>query len=121
MSALNELESIMGIRLPEDYKEFINDFGYKAFENISMEVYGYKPSFDIGKLPCVVAATRMSQEDYSLKKNEIVISNTGYEDFLVILDVETGDVYELNRSRLKNTLANSFSNWLSDLNTQNNS
>ncbi|OIP72231.1 MAG: hypothetical protein AUK48_11365 [Oscillatoriales cyanobacterium CG2_30_44_21] len=63
----------------------------------------------------------MSQEDYSLEKNEIVISSTGYEDFLVILDVESGNVYELNRSRLKNTLANSFSNWLSDLKIQSNS
>lgn len=121
MDVSSRLESLLGITLPQDYREFIDEQGYLIFSNIGMEVYGYSLDFDIDKLPCVIAATRMSQEDYSLKKNEIVISNTGYEDFLVILDVETGDVYELNTSRLKNVLANSFSNWLSDLKKRNNS
>jgi hypothetical protein len=90
MKASSQLETILGISLPEDYSEFINKIGYLGLGNISTEVYGYQSDFDIEKIPCVVAATKLNREDYKLKNHEIVISHTGYEDYIVVLDTISG-------------------------------
>jgi SMI1-KNR4 cell-wall len=113
MNASARLESLLGIPLPQDYKEFIDKQGYLSFSNISMEVYGYRLDFDIDKLPCVIAATKMSRGDYDLQTNQIVISHTGFEDFIVILDTSTNAVFELSQNGQKNVMADSFSSWLS--------
>ncbi len=115
MKTSSQLESLLGISLPEDYKEFIDSTGYLCLGNISTEVYGYKPDFDIEKLPCVIAATKLNKEDYNLQEHEIVVSHTGFEDYIVVLDTVSGVVFEVNLSGKKKIIAKSFSDWLANL------
>jgi len=110
-----KLKELLGIFLPEDYKKFIDEIGYLSLGNISIEVYGYKPDFDINKIPCVVAATTQNKDDYNLKDHEIVISHTGFEDYIVILDCISGFVYEVNLSGDRKRVAECFSDWLDNL------
>lgn len=119
MKASAQLELLLGVSLPEDYREFINKIGYLSLDNISTEIYGYKPDFDIEKLPCVVAATKLNKEDYRLQNYEIVISHTGFEDYIVVLDTVSGSVFELNLTEDKKKLANSFAIWLSAMRSKN--
>jgi len=116
-----QLELLLDISLPDDYINFIDEVGYLTLENISMEVYGYKPDFDFQKLPCVIAAQELYQESYKLKAEELVISDTGYEGFMVVLDVLSGNVFEVNFIGEKNALATSFSEWLESLILENES
>ena len=119
MKASSQLESLLGISLPKDYSEFIDKIGYLGLGNISTEVYGYQSDFDIEKIPCVIAATKLNREDYNLNNHEIVISHTGYEDYIVVLDTTSGSVFELNLVGDKNKLADSFSSWLAIMQTKN--
>lgn len=113
MNASSFIQLQLSVNLPEDYKEFLDKTGYLCFGNISQEIYGYKQEFDIEKLPCVIAATKNSEEDYSLNPREIVLSHTGYEDHIVILDTQTSYVFEVSLDGHKEKLADSFSDWLS--------
>lgn len=115
MKISSQLELILGISLPEDYREFIDKTGYLELSNIGTEVYGYRPDFDIEKIPCVIAATKLNREDYKLQNHEIVISHTGYEDYIVVLDTISGSVFELNLVGDKKKLADSFSSWLANM------
>lgn len=121
MKTSSQLELILGISLPEDYRGFIDETGYLELGNISTEVYGYRPDFDIEKIPCVIAATKLNREDYKLKNHEIVISHTGFEDYIVVLDTISGSVFELNLVGDKKKLADSFSGWLAGMQSKNGS
>lgn len=100
------------IKLPEDYANFLNTTGYLCFSNLGIEVYGYKPEFDIQKIPCVIAATNLNKSNYHLNSSEIVISHTGFEELITILDCNTGKIYEVGFNGLKNEIADSFKTWL---------
>lgn len=113
MKPSDQLESLLGISLPEDYRKFIDETGYLPLGNISTEVYGFRPEFDVKKIPSVIAATNLNSEDYELNHNEIVISHTGYEGHIVILDTTSGGIYELGLNRNKEKIADTFSSWLS--------
>jgi len=119
MKTSSQLELILGISLPEDYREFIDKTGYLGLSNISTEVYGYRSDFDIEKIPCVIAATKLNREDYKLQNYEIVISHTGYEDYIVVLDTISSSVFELNLVGDKKKLADSFSSWLAVMQSKN--
>lgn len=112
MKTSSQLELILGISLPEDYREFIDKTGYLELSNIGTEVYGYRPDFDIEKIPCVIAATKLNREDYKLRNQEVVISHTGFEDYIIVLDTISGSVFEQNFVGDKKKLADSFSSWL---------
>lgn len=113
MKVSSYIQLQLNVNLPEDYKEFLDKTGYLCLSSISLEIYGYKQGFDIEKLPCVIAATRNNKEDYPIDLKEIVISHAGYEDRIIILDTQTGHVFELSLDGYKEKLANSFSDWLS--------
>lgn len=119
MKASSQLESLLGFSIPEDYRDFIDKTGYLGLGNISMEIYGYRTDFDIEKIPCVIAATRLNKKDYKLTDHELVISHTGFEDLIVILDTVSGCVFEKGYTGSKRKLANSFSNWLAKLVSEN--
>lgn len=101
--------------LPNDYAEFLDITGYLPLANLGIEVYGYQKGFDIQKIPCVVAATRLNQDMYKLGRSEIVISHTGFEELLTVLDTETGKVSELGFHGIRKEVAESFSEWLSGM------
>jgi hypothetical protein len=119
MKSSSLVESNLDVILPNDYKEFLDRFGYICLENISQEIYGYKNGFDINKLPCVIAATKNNKIDYNLDPREIVLSHAGYEDRIVILDTRTSYVFELSVEGCKEKLADSFSGWFSDMMAKN--
>ncbi len=115
-----QLESELGFTLPKDYSEFIDQQGYLSLGNISAEIYGYKPSFDKEKLPCAIAATKLCRADYNLMDHDIVISHTGFEDFIIVLDAASGGVFELNVAGNRKKIADSFSSWLEVMQAANN-
>lgn len=115
----SKVESLLGLSLPTDYRDFIDSSGYLCLGNIGTEIYGYRPNFDIKKIPCVIAATELYKEDYKLQNHEIVISHTGYEDYIVVLDTISGSVFELNLVGDKKKLADSFSSWLATMQSKN--
>ncbi len=114
-----QLEKLMGVRMPSDYKEFIDKTGYLCLNNLGIEVYGYMKDFDIEKIPCVVAATMLNKKAYALEDSEIVISHTGFEEMITILDCNAGKVSELGFDGVRRVKAKSFSEWLSQMTSQN--
>lgn len=114
----SEIESLLCVNLPKVYKDFIDTTGYLCLENIGVEVYGYKPNFDIKKIPCVIAATNLYKEAYALRDSEIVISHTGFEELIVILDTDTEYVSEIGFSGVRTKVADNFSTWLANLKLQ---
>lgn len=115
----SRLESLLGLSLPSDYKAFIDKVGYLYLDHIGIEVYGFAPNFDIEKIPCVVAATRQNREMYKLSDSEIVISHTGFEELIVLLDTVTGFVSELGFNGVRDKTADSFSSWLLKMQSKN--
>jgi hypothetical protein len=120
MKTSSKLESLLKVALPVSYKNFIDNVGYLCLDAIGIEIYGYKPDFNIEKIPCVIAATKLNKRDYNLKENEIVLSHTGFEDYIVVLDTDSDFVFEVNLVGERRILEESFSNWLANLITQNN-
>lgn len=121
MNPSSELESLLGMNLPDDYKEFIDSTGYLALGNISTEVYGYKLGWGLGeaKYPCVIATTKMNKDSHPLKDYEIVISEPGYDTFLTVLNTKTGIVEDVNSEGIRKIVANSFSEWLTQIKAEN--
>jgi hypothetical protein len=104
------VESKLNVILPIEYSEFLDNFG--DYEVDGMEIYGYTEDYiDITQVPCVIGATRIYRDGYSLKSYEIVISYTGYEENIIILNTKTGEIFEVDLNGAKNKLSNSFHEW----------
>ena len=111
MSKKNQvIENILNVKLPTDYKKFIDDVGIISDEN--GEVFGYTEGIDIDKIPCVIGATKLYKEDYkSISDKEIVI---GFDDFLnspIILDTENGSISNVDFNK-KTQISSNFTEWL---------
>lgn len=119
LNTSSEVEKYLGIALPEDYKSFIDNIGYLCLDNIGIEIYGHKPGFSMDKLPSVVAATQLYRNDYKLNETMIVISHTGFEDYIVVLNAETGHVLEMNSMGDYEEISDSFFGWLQKIREQN--
>lgn len=105
------VERELGVRLPEDYKLFLRTRG--IYEYPGGEVYGITEDIiDLGKIPCVVGATRNARKLYGLPNHYVVIAYTGFEDEMVCLDTPTGQVYVLSLGEY-NKIADSFDEWFS--------
>ena len=111
--ASDVVEQNLNVILPNDYKKFINTDGY--FSSYGVEVYGYKHGWKNNAIPSVIFATNSYKKDYKLSKDEIVISHSGYEDHIIILNTKTNNVYEVNMRNRKIKLANTFEEWLKNL------
>lgn len=120
-TASTKLESILNLKLPLDYKQFIDETGYMSFDNISIEVYGYKLGWELGtpKYPCVIATTQLNRDSHPLKDDEIVISEPGYDTFLTVLNTKTGIVEYVSHDGRRKKVATSFSNWLKQMKIEN--
>lgn len=102
----------LSTNLPKDYMEFLDNTGYKYIDKLGIEIYGYQQGFDIEKIPCVIAATNLNKDAYKLSPSEIVISHTGFEEIITILDCETGKVSEIGFDGFRSPISESFSDWL---------
>lgn len=105
------VEKELNIKLPEDYSNFIDRYGYLCLDNLGLEIYGHQNNFCMTKIPSVVAATKLYCKDYGLEKKYIVISHSGFEDYLIILDIYSDEVSKINTSGNKKIIAKSFQEW----------
>jgi hypothetical protein len=112
--------NMLGIHLPNDYKDFLNDIGLISLSKLGIEVYGYRHGIDIAKIPCVIAATNLNKELYKLSSTDIVISHTGFEDLITILDCAKGIVIEQGFNGERKEITGSFKSWLTELINKNN-
>lgn len=123
MNSNRQLSETVGkelkLRLPEDYRNFIDESGYICFDNLGIEIYGHRDGFSMTKIPSVVAATRLYRDDYGLEKDHIVISHTGFEDYIVVLDISSGQVIEVSAFGNKEVVADSFREWFSNIKEKN--
>lgn len=111
------VESELKLKLHEEYLKFIDTHGDCCVD--SYEIYGYSPEYkDINKLPCVIGATRMYKDSYSLNSHEIVISHSGFEDIIVVLDNQDGSVFEVSSTGKRRKISNSFNEWFMSLSTK---
>ncbi len=106
------IEKQLNVKLSSDYKNFIDNYG--DYEKDGFEIYGYTEDYiDTEKIPCVIGATKLYRKDYNLSPHEIVIGHAGFEDFIIVLDLITGVIYEKNMTGKKTKLAKSFEEWFS--------
>lgn len=109
----------LSTNLPNDYKDFLDNKGYLYLDKLGLEIYGFKQGFDIEKIPSVIAATTINREGYKLKESELVISHTGFEEIVTILDCITGKVSELGFDGIRRVKAKSFADWFSGMTKRN--
>jgi len=109
------VEDSLNVKLPDDYSKFLTEYG--DYEINGSEIYGYTEAYiDVEQIPCVIGATKIYRNDYNLSSSEIVISYSGFEDLIVVLDTKTGKVHEIDLDGNKQLLANSFQKWFSQIN-----
>jgi hypothetical protein len=105
------VERELGVRLPEDYKSFLKAHG--IYEYPGGEVYGITDGMvDLDQIPCVIGATRKAKALYNLPKGYVVINHSGFEDEMVCLDTETGQIYMVGQGT-REKIAGSFDEWFS--------
>lgn len=105
------VENTLRVKLPKDYKEFIDTTGLISDER--GEIFGYKESIkDIYKIPCVIGATLLYRKDYpNISEKEVVISFDDYENTPIVLDTTTGKIYRISHTQ-KKLLSKSFKEYL---------
>jgi hypothetical protein len=111
------VENELKLKLHGEYLEFLNTYGDYCVDGY--EIYGYSPEYkDINKLPCVIGATRLYKDSYSLNSHEIVISHSGFEDFIVVLDNQNGTIFEVSSTGKRKKISNSFNQWFESFSTR---
>ncbi len=111
---VQNVEHELNVQLPDDYALFLNQYGDFQYEGL--EIYGYTEKYtDINIIPCVIGATKIYRKDYNLDSKFIVISYTGIEDILVILDTISNVVYEVGANGVIKQINKSFSDWFNSI------
>lgn len=108
------VERKLNVKLPSDYKEFIDSIGLISDER--GEIYGYNESIkDINKIPCVIGATLLYRKDYpNISEKEIVISFHEVENAPIVLNTLTGKVYIVQHFN-KKLISKSFKEYINGL------
>jgi len=110
---VEKVEKALGVELPRDYADFLEREGIG--QRGETEIYGYREDVtDLGKIPCVVGATRLYGATRELPPRFLVVAHTGFEDVVAVLDAETGKVHEAGREGMREVAA-SFGEWLRGL------
>ena len=108
------VEKHLKVKLPSDYATFLSTFG--DYEMEGFEIYGYNEAYqDINKIPCVIGATKLYAQDYNLDLHQIVIAHSGFEDFIVILDTKTNEIFEKSTTGKVNPIAKNFHSWFESI------
>jgi len=109
----SKLEAELGIKLPNEYKIFINETG--LISDGSLEVYGYIDGIDENSIPCVIAATKLYKNDYPLiTEDELVIQFDDYLNKPVLLNINDRAIYSVDETQ-KNKIDSNFNVWLSNI------
>jgi len=106
------VENALKVKLPSDYKEFIDTIGLISDER--GEIFGYNENIkDTTKIPCVIGATRLYKMDYpNISEKEIVVSFDDYENTPIVLNTSTGEIYRISHKK-KERVSKSFREYLS--------
>jgi len=105
------VENVLKVKLPSDYKEFVDTIGLISDER--GEIFGYNENIkDINKIPCVIGATLLYREDYpNISEKEIVISFDDYENAPIVLNTLTGEIYKIFHAQ-KELISRNFREYL---------
>jgi len=104
------IEDNLNVNLPQDYKNFIDDVGIISDER--GEIFGYIENIDIEKIPCVIGSTKLYKEDYkNISNKEIVINFDDFKNAPIILNTESGIVYDVDFNQ-KTQISSNFAEWL---------
>ena len=95
------VENALKVKLPPDYKEFIDTIGLISDER--GEIFGYNENIkDINRIPCVIGATLLYREDYpNISKEEIVISFDDHKNAPIVINTSTGEIYRISHKEKK--------------------
>lgn len=106
------IEKNLDVILPQEYKIFVDNIGIISDEGD--EVFGYIENIDIEKIPCVIGATKLYKKDYkNISSKEIVISFDEYKNLPIVLNTESGHVYNVDFDE-KTQVNSSFKKWLNE-------
>jgi len=105
------VENVLKVKLPSDYKEFVDTIGLISDER--GEIFGYNENIkDVNKIPCVIGATLLYRKDYpNISEKELVISFDDYENTPIILNTLTGEIYKVSHLQ-KELISKNFKEYL---------
>lgn len=108
------VEKILKIKLPSDYKRFLDEQGYLTVNGY--EIFGITEEMkNVMAIPSVIGATNLYREDYELiTEDEIVISYDPINNNPITLNCKDGKVYLVNFTS-KKLLAQNFEEFLKKL------
>jgi hypothetical protein len=106
MKRSKTLELILNKKLPKEYKDFIDNYGFYRKDGI--EIYGFDDSLDLENIPSVIGATKLYSKDYDIKDNELVIYFDDYINHPLLLNLDNGKIYSIDFEGNRKTLFDSF-------------
>jgi hypothetical protein len=107
------LEKILGLPLPNDYRNFIKSEGYKVLGDY--EIFGYIEGMDIEQIPCVIGATKLYKQDYDkIEDNDLVISFDPFYNNPIVLNTQNGKIYRISNDK-RILVARNFNEWLNSI------
>jgi len=108
-----KLEKLLGKKLPNGYKKFIDSKGVLSKNGI--EIYGYSPELDISKIPCVIGATTLYKKLYPLKEDELVIAFDSLNNSPILLNIDNGHIYEIKEYSLRKLINKDFKEFYNEI------
>jgi hypothetical protein len=103
-----KIEEALHVVLPKEYADFIEKTGYQEING--MEIYGYLESMiHVDRIPCVIGATQRHRME-GLEHWFIVLAHTGFEDRIILLDTESGELFEDGQEG-RSRISSSFNAW----------
>jgi hypothetical protein len=89
---VQKIEAALDVVFPGEYALFIEKTGYCEIHGL--EIYGYlETMIHPDRIPCVIGVTKRHRME-GLAHRFIVLSHTGFEDRVILLDTESGEVFE---------------------------
>lgn len=102
---INEAENRLGLKFPEEYKEYLLNYGAIRFNGV--ELCGLNAS---GYLNVVEATEKEKMVNLSFPKGMFVVEDLGIDARLIICD-EKGNIYLLQRDK-KKLICTSFTEYV---------
>lgn len=87
---IGKAESYLGLTLPNEYKEFLREFGCGDLNGI--EIFGLiNDKFETNSIPDAIAITAMERKDSNLDNNLLIIANSSESYYALDLRKESED------------------------------
>lgn len=99
---ISTLEQIITGELPQDYREFLEEYGFVSLQGRTILGLGNEKFFNTLK------TTQELQSNLGLEKNFIVLEDVGTESMYLVLNTNNGNIYEWIPSGKIKKIYNSF-------------